>query len=196
MIKRLFDIVASLCGLIVLSPFILIISFLIIIDSRGGIFYKQVRVGKNNKDFVLYKFRTMCVNAHSKGLLTVGERDHRITKMGFFLRKFKLDEIPQLWNVFIGDMSIVGPRPEVRKYVNLYNDQQKLVLSVLPGLTDYASIKYINENQVLSQYVDPEKAYVEHIMPAKLLLNLKYIEEQSFYTDITIIFKTLYKLLH
>ncbi len=191
MLKRLFDILLSVTGLIVLLPVFILISVFILFDSKGGIFYLQKRVGRNNRDFTLYKFRTMHTGSDVGGLLTVGEDDNRITKTGKFLRKYKLDELPQLLNVLKGDMSIVGPRPEVRKYVDLYNERQRQVLSVRPGLTDYASIKYINENEVLSKYDDPEKAYIDIVMPAKLELNLKYIKEKSFITDVKIIFKTL-----
>jgi lipopolysaccharide/colanic/teichoic acid biosynthesis glycosyltransferase len=194
MTKRLFDLLFSFLGMVVLSPLFLIVSLFIISDSRGGVFYCQKRVGKNNKDFNLIKFRTMMTGADNKGLLTIGEQDQRITKNGRWLRKYKLDELPQLINILKGEMSFVGPRPEVRKYVELYSPEQAIVLSVRPGLTDYASLEYINENQVLSNFSDPEKAYVETIMPAKLLLNLKYISEQGMITDLEIIFKTLRKI--
>lgn len=137
----------------------------------------------------------MRTDADKKGLLTVGGRDPRITRMGYYIRKYKIDELPQLLNVLRGDMSLVGPRPEVRKYVNLYNAQQMLVLSVLPGITDYASIEYSNENEILGKAADPEKTYIEEIMPAKLLLNLKYIAEKGLLTDIKIIFRTFLKIL-
>lgn len=194
MTKRLFDLLFSFLGMVVLSPLFLIVSLFIISDSRGGVFYCQKRVGKNNKDFNLIKFRTMMTGADNKGLLTIGEQDQRITKTGRWLRKYKLDELPQLINILKGEMSFVGPRPEVRKYVDLYSPEQAIVLSVRPGLTDYASLEYINENQVLSTYSDPEKAYVEIIMPAKLLLNLKYIRQRGMITDLEIIFKTLRKI--
>jgi lipopolysaccharide/colanic/teichoic acid biosynthesis glycosyltransferase len=164
-------------------------------DSRGGIFYKQTRVGKNGKDFKLFKFRSMRSDSDKAGLLTVGGRDSRITKVGYYLRKYKIDELPQLINVFLGDMSLVGPRPEVRKYVAMYNDQQLKVLNVKPGITDYASIEYSNENEILGKAADPEKVYIEEIMPDKLKLNLKYIEDQGVLTDIKIIFKTVFKIL-
>lgn len=195
MLKRLFDIVCSFAGLLLLSPFFIIISILIVVDSRGGVFYRQVRVGKNNIDFKLFKFRTMASGADKKGLLTVGGRDSRITKIGYYLRKYKLDELPQLLNVFIGDMSLVGPRPEVRKYVDMYNAEQKKVLDVKPGITDYASIEYSNENELLSKSGDPEKTYIEEVMPAKLLLNKKYIDEKGLLTDIRIIFRTIAKIV-
>ena len=191
MVKRLFDILFSVLSLIILSPLFLIIAFLIKIDSKGGAFYIQKRVGKNNKDFNLIKFRTMFVKSDRQGLLTVGERDNRITGIGKCIRKYKIDELPQLINILKGEMSFVGPRPEVRKYVELYDDRQKQVLSVKPGLTDYASLEYVNENKILAGFSDPEKAYIEQIMPAKLKLNLQYIKEQGILADLNIIIKTL-----
>jgi len=176
---RFFDILFSFIGLIILTPFFLIISFLVVCTPLGTVFYKQIRVGKNSKDFVLYKFRTMKTGSDRKGLLTVGDNDSRITNIGRFLRKYKLDELPQLWNVLKGDMSLVGPRPEVRKYVNLYNEEQKRVLSVRPGITDYASIAFVDENRILALSKDPEKEYIETIMPKKLELNLRYLENRS-----------------
>lgn len=189
------DIFFSLIGLIVLFPLFLVIALIITLDSKGGVFYKQIRVGKDGKDFKLFKFRSMAVGSDKKGLLTVGGNDSRITKPGYFIRKYKIDELPQLINVFIGDMSLVGPRPEVRKYVDLYNGEQQKVLSVKPGITDYASIAYINENEVLGKSANPEKTYIEEVMPSKLKLNLKYIEEKSVVTDIKIIFKTIAKII-
>jgi lipopolysaccharide/colanic/teichoic acid biosynthesis glycosyltransferase len=194
-IKRCFDIVFAFIGILILIPVFIIIGILILIDSRGGIFYKQSRVGKNNEDFFILKFRTMKVDSDKKGLLTVGARDSRITRMGFFLRKYKLDELPQLFNVLLGDMSFIGPRPEVRKYVDMYNEVQKKVLNVKPGITDYASIEYSNENELLAKSDDPEQTYIEEVMPHKLLLNLKYIKEKGFVTDIRIIFRTIGKIL-
>src|SRR5690606_33636624 len=166
MVKRLFDIVSSIIVLIILCPFLIIIGLLIIIESRGGMFYVQNRVGKNNRNFDLIKFRSMRPDSDKSGQLTVGNRDPRITRMGQFVRKLKIDEFPQLINVIKGDMSIVGPRPEVRKYVELYSDEQLKVLSVRPGLTDYASIEYMDENELLATASDPEKMYVNEIMPA------------------------------
>ncbi len=194
MIKRLFDIVAALLGIIILSPLLLIIALLIAIDSRGGIFYKQSRVGKDMKEFYLFKFRTMFSDSDKKGLLTVGMRDSRITKIGYTLRKYKLDELPQLFNVLNGTMSIVGPRPEVPKYVAMYTADQKKVLSVKPGITDYASIEYANENAILAKAENPEELYIKEVMPAKLALNEKYIQEMGFATDLKIIFKTIGKI--
>ena len=193
--KRFVDITLSLFGLLILWPFLLIIAVLILFDSKGGVFFKQTRVGNNNVDFLLYKFRTMVIGAEQKGQITVGDKDNRITRTGYFLRKYKLDELPQLLNVLKGDMSIVGPRPEVRKYVDMYTIEQKKVLQVLPGLTDYASIEYANENMLLAGVGDWEKVYVEQIMPDKLRLNLKYIEEKSLMTDLKIIFKTIAKII-
>ncbi len=192
--KRIFDLVFSLAGLIILSPLFLLLSLLILLDSKGGVFFRQNRVGKDNRDFQLIKFRTMRSGSDKKGLLTVGDRDSRITRSGYFLRKSKLDELPQLSNILKGDMSFVGPRPEVRKYVVLYDEEQQKVLSVRPGLTDYASIEYINESEILAASADPEKTYIEKIMPAKLKLNAKYIREQSFSTDMKIIAKTIARL--
>ncbi len=196
MIKRGIDILFSLIGLICLFPFFIFISFFIFITSKGGVFFVQLRVGKNNKDFKLYKFRTMFLNSDSKGLLTVGNNDKRITKLGYYLRKNKLDELPQLINVLNGTMSIVGPRPEVRKYVNLYNSEQKSILDVKPGITDFASLMYYNENEILANSVNPEQTYINEIMPIKLELNKQYINEMSLLTDLKIIFKTFIKLIN
>lgn len=194
MVKRLFDIIFSIIGIIILLPLLVIVGFAIIIDSKGGVFYTQQRVGLNNLEFNLFKFRTMKTNSDKKGLLTVGSNDVRITKVGVFLRKYKIDELPQLFNVFNGSMSFVGPRPEVRKYVNLYNKQQVKVLSVKPGITDFASIKYFNENDLLAKSNNPEQTYINEIMPNKLKLNLDYIEKKSFALDIKIIIKTIAKI--
>jgi lipopolysaccharide/colanic/teichoic acid biosynthesis glycosyltransferase len=196
MIKRVIDILFSLIGLICLFPFFIFISFFIFITSKGGVFFVQLRVGKNNKDFKLYKFRTMFLNSDNKGLLTVGNNDKRITKLGYYLRKNKLDELPQLINVLNGTMSLVGPRPEVRKYVNLYNSEQKSILDVKPGITDLASIMYYNENEILANSVNPEQTYINEIMPIKLELNKQYINEMSLLTDLKIIFKTFMKLIN
>ncbi|NOR86968.1 MAG: sugar transferase [Bacteroidales bacterium] len=195
MFKYLTDTLFSLIAVIVLLPMILVITLIIWVEGGGCIIFKQQRVGKINQLFTLYKFRTMNPKSESGGLLTVGGRDKRITKSGYYLRKYKLDELPQLFNIIKGDMSIVGPRPEVEKYVALYSDEQMKVLEVKPGLSDYASLEYINENEILSQSLDPEKTYIEEIMPAKLRLNLKYIEDQSFLVDMKIITKTILKIL-
>jgi len=194
--KRFLDVVSSLLVLILLSPLWLVIALLIVCESRGGVFYRQIRVGKDNKDFNLYKFRTMRTGSDKRGLLTVGERDSRITRVGYFLRKYKLDEFPQLINVLKGDMSIVGPRPEVRKYVDMYTPEQLRVLSVRPGLTDLASIQYVHENELLAASEDPEKTYIEEVMPAKLALNLQYIDNQSVYGDFKLIWETFVAILH
>jgi len=195
-IKRIFDIVFSLLGLIILLPIFLIIAIAIKIDSKGPVFFKQVRVGKNGKEFSILKFRTMVVDAEKKGLqITVG-RDSRITKVGYFLRKYKLDELPQLINVLLGDMSFVGPRPEVSKYVAIYDENQRIVLKVKPGITDIASIEFIDENLLLSQSNDPERVYIEDIMPKKLKLNIEYIKNISIITDIKLILKTIFKIIH
>ncbi len=193
--KRLFDIFFSLLGIIFLLPLYLIVSILILIDGKGGIFYKQERVGKNGKIFKVLKFRTMRPDSFAKGALTVGSRDPRITNVGYSLRKYKLDELPQLFNVLFGEMSFVGPRPEVKRYTDLYNPFQKRVLSVRPGITDYASIKFRNENDLLSASADPEQLYIEEIMPEKLELNLKYIDNNSVFKDIKIIFDTFYTII-
>ncbi len=195
MAKRLFDMFFSLAGLILLLPFFIVISFLIKFNSKGPVFYKQWRVGLNGTEFRLLKFRTMHVDADRKGLLTVGGRDPRITGNGYFLRKYKLDELPQLWNVFVGEMSLVGPRPEVRKYVDLYNDEQRKVLSVRPGITDYASLEYFDENELLAKSNQPEKTYVEEVIPVKLKLNQRYIKEAGLITDLKLILKTLLKIV-
>lgn len=195
MLKRLFDIFFSFTGLIILSPILLLIALLVAISSRGGIFYKQSRVGRNNNDFKVFKFRTMYTGADKKGLLTVGGKDSRITRVGYYLRKYKLDELPQLLNVFSGSMSFVGPRPEVRRYVDLYSEAQKKVLSVKPGITDYASIEYFSENDLLAGSPDPETTYIQQIMPAKLALNKKYIAEAGLLTDVKIILRTLKRVI-
>lgn len=195
MLKRVLDIVFSLAGLLVLFPLFLIISLLIVLDSRGGVLYRQLRVGRQNKDFYLYKFRTMKPLSDQMGLLTVGGRDPRVTRIGYYLRKFKLDELPQLLNVLNGSMSLVGPRPEVRKYVEMYSDDQKRVLNVKPGITDYASLEYMHENELLAGSADPEQTYINEVMPAKLELNRKYIMEAGFFTDLRIIFKTLIRII-
>jgi len=192
--KRLFDIISSFIFLLLLSPLLIIFSIWIIIDSKGGIFYGQSRVGRNNKDFKMFKFRTMRPGSDAKGLLTVGDRDPRVTNAGHLLRKTKLDELPQLINILKGDMSVVGPRPEVRKYVELYNAEQMQVLNVRPGLTDYASLEYINESEILGKSSDPDRTYIETIMPAKLELNLRYINERSFGGDLKIILNTISKI--
>lgn len=192
--KRLFDIVCSFFGLLVLSPLLLIVALLVVTTSRGGVFYRQVRVGKDFRNFKILKFRSMRPDSDKKGLLTVGSKDNRVTKVGYFIRKYKIDELPQLINVLVGDMSFVGPRPEVPKYVEMYNEEQRKVLSVRPGITDYASIEYRNENDILAKSDNPEQTYIDEVMPAKLKLNLRYISEMSFKTDLKIIFGTIFKI--
>ena len=192
---RLFDILFSTIGLLVLSPLFLIIYILIIIESKGGGFYSQTRVGKNGIPFAIYKFRSMRTDADKHGLITVGGRDPRITRIGYYIRKYKIDELPQLWNVLVGDMSLVGPRPEVQKYVDLYTEEQRKVLSVRPGITDYASIEYVDENILLAKSDDPDKTYIEVVMPAKIVLNMKYINNKSLKEYFKIIFLTLAKIV-
>lgn len=188
--KRLFDIVASGLGLVVLSPLFLIIAIWIKLDSKGPIYYRQVRVGYKNKDFRIFKFRSMRVGADKGSLVTIGGHDPRVTKSGYFIRKFKFDELPQLINVFLGDMSLVGPRPEVRHYVNYWTPEQMHVLDVRPGITDPASIKFRNENELMEKADDPEKYYIEVVMQEKIKLYLEYVEKHSFLYDIGLIFKT------
>ena len=193
--KRLFDMVFSLALIFVLLPVGFVVSIWIVLDDFGSPFFVQQRVGLGGKNFGLLKFRSMRKNAESKGQLTVGMKDNRITRSGYFIRKYKIDELPQLVNVFLGEMSVVGPRPEVPKYVLLYNEEQQNVLSIKPGITDFASIEYVRENELLSASSDPEKTYIEEIMPAKLELNLKYLREQSFLTDMKIILQTIKAIL-
>ena len=187
---RFFDILFSFLGLIALSPLFIVLYVLIRLESKGGGFYSQERVGRNGVPFRLYKFRSMRVGSDRKGLITVGERDNRITRTGLFIRKYKLDELPQLWNVLKGDMSLVGPRPEVEKYTRLYTPEQRRVLSVRPGVTDWASIEYVDENRILGAAADPDRAYVEEIMPAKIALNMRYISHPTVVEYFRIIFAT------
>lgn len=195
MTKRLFDFLASFFGIIVLLPLFVFIAALIKIDSKGTIFYLQSRVGKFNNNFKLIKFRTMVPHADKGSLITLSSRDGRITKIGYHLRKYKIDELPQLFNVLKGEMSLVGPRPEVRKYVEKYNQEQLKVLNYRPGLTDISSIVYSNENEILEKEDNPEKYYTDVIMPEKLYRNLKYLKERSFFSDLKIIFLTFKKIL-
>lgn len=194
--KRLFDICFSAVFILCLLPFGILLSLAIALDSRGGVFFKQIRVGKNGVHFGLFKFRTMRPDSESKGQITVGARDNRITRVGYFLRKYKLDELPQLLNILFGQMSVVGPRPEVPKYVELYTPDQLSVLKVRPGLTDYASLEYFSENELLAASSDPESTYRQKIMPAKLALNQRYIKEMGFFTDIKIILRTVKAIFH
>ena len=194
--KRLFDIVASGLGLIVFSPLFLILAIWIKLDSKGPVFYRQVRVGYKNKDFRIFKFRSMRVGADKGSLVTIGGRDPRVTKSGYWIRKFKLDELPQLINVFIGDMSLVGPRPEVRHYVDYWTPEQMRVLDVRPGITDPASIKFRNENEMMEKAEDPEKYYIEVIMQEKIKSYLEYVEKHSFFYDLGLIFKTFWVIVY
>jgi lipopolysaccharide/colanic/teichoic acid biosynthesis glycosyltransferase len=193
-LKRLFDILLAGTALVILSPLMLFISLIILFGSRGGIFYGQVRMGLHFREFRLYKFRTMRPGSDQKGLITVGGKDNRITAEGYLLRKYKLDELPQLLNIVKGDMSIVGPRPEVKKYVELFRERYRHILSVRPGLTDYASLEYISENEILGQSDNPEKTYVEDILPRKLDLADRYINSFSVAEDIKIMWLTFKKI--
>ena len=192
-LKRVFDFCAASIVLILFLPIGLCLAFWILSESKGGVFYKQVRVGKNGEYFTLFKFRSMRKDADQLGKITVGV-DNRVTKSGRFIRKYKLDEIPQLLNIILGDMSVVGPRPEVPEYVVLYSQEQRHVLSVKPGLTDYASLKYIDEQAILGQASDPHKVYIDQIMPEKLALNLSYINDRSLLVDFKLIFQTIFKI--
>ena len=193
--KRIFDVIASGLGLIVLSPLFFILAIWIKLDSKGPVFYRQVRVGYKNKDFRIYKFRSMRVGADKGSLVTIGGHDPRVTKSGYFIRKFKFDELPQLINVFLGDMSLVGPRPEVRHYVDYWTPEQMHVLDVKPGITDPASIKFRNENELMEKAENPEKYYIEVIMQEKIMLYLEYVEKHSFMYDIGLIFKTFWVIV-
>ena len=193
--KRLFDVVASGVGLLLLSPLFLLVAIWIKLDSPGPVFYRQVRVGRYNRDFRIFKFRSMRVGADKGSLVTIGGRDPRVTRSGYFIRKFKVDELPQLINVFIGDMSLVGPRPEVRHYVDYWTKEQLRVLDVRPGITDPASIKFRNENELLEKADDPEKYYIEVIMQEKLRLYLEYVENHSFWYDMKLIFQTFWVIV-
>ena len=192
---RFVDILLSAIGLILISPLLFVIFILVRLSSKGPGFYSQKRVGKNGVPFRLFKFRTMRIGSDKSALITIGGRDTRITKVGYYLRKYKLDELPQLWNVLIGDMSLVGPRPEVERYVRLYTPEQRVVLSVKPGITDYASIAYSEENVILGMADNPEKMYIEQIMPKKIEYNLQYINNQTLGEYFKIIFLTFAKIL-
>ena len=192
--KRLFDIFATGVGLVVLSPLFLIVAVWIKLDSTGPVFYRQVRVGKGNQDFKIFKFRTMRIGSDRGSLITVGGRDPRITTSGYFLRKTKIDELPQLINVLIGDMSLVGPRPEVRHYVNYWTPEQMRVLDVRPGITDPASIRYCNENELLEKADDPESFYINVIMQDKIGLYLDYVDNNGFWRDLQLIFSTVFAI--
>lgn len=189
---RLLDMLFSFVGLVLLSPLLILIGLWVKSDSRGPVFFRQIRVGRFGKDFRLFKFRSMRVDADKAGLLTVGGRDPRITRAGYFLRKYKLDELPQLLNVLFGDMSVVGPRPEVRKYVNLYTPEQRQILDVRPGITDMASIEFRNENEILAHSIDPEQTYIQDIMPQKIRLNQVFIKDPTVFNYLRIIFRTVF----
>ena len=194
--KRLFDITAAILVLIMGLPFFIIIALLIVLDGKGGVFYSQERIGRYKRSFNLYKFRTMQPGSDSLGQLTIGSKDSRVTSIGYYLRKYKIDEFPQLINIIAGHMSVVGPRPEVPKYVKMYNQEQLNVLKVRPGLTDYASLVYFKENELLGKAQDPENVYIKEIMPQKLALNNKYIKEKGMLTDLNIILKTLLRIFN
>lgn len=188
---RIFDILFATFGLVILSPLLIFVYVAIVLESRGGGFYRQERTGRYGKPFRLIKFRSMYVNADKHGLITVGGHDNRITRVGYYIRKYKIDELPQLINVVKGDMSIVGPRPEVKKYTDLYTEEQRKILDVRPGITDYASIKYVDENEILGTSDNPERTYIEHIMPDKIKLNMIYISQNDIKEYFKIIFLTL-----
>jgi lipopolysaccharide/colanic/teichoic acid biosynthesis glycosyltransferase len=194
-LKRIFDILISGIGILLLLPFFLVVIVWIKADSRGSAFYRQLRVGQFGKDFSLFKFRSMRIGSDKAGLLTIGGRDPRVTRSGVFIRKYKIDELPQLINVFLGHMSLVGPRPEVRKYVDLYNETQRRVLLVKPGITDLASLEYFDENDLLAKSEHPEKTYVEVVMPHKLELNLQYIDQSGLLADVRIILRTIKRVV-
>lgn len=195
MMKRLFDIVVSFFGLLVLSPVFLILSLLIVIDSRGGVFFRGVRVGKNGRDFRIFKFRSMKPDCEGKGKWNVGDNDDRITRMGHFLRKSKLDELPQLINVFLGSMSFVGPRPELRVYTDMYTEHEKKILDLKPGITDWASLTNFDQFVGFTNASDPDTYYLEYVRPLKLKLQLYYREHHSFWDDIRCIFWTVWKVI-
>jgi lipopolysaccharide/colanic/teichoic acid biosynthesis glycosyltransferase len=191
--RRIFDIILSFSALLVLTPLLALLAAWVAIDSPGGAVFTQIRIGKNGRPFRLFKFRSMYRGADARGLLTIGS-DSRITAPGRFLRKYKLDELPQLFNILTGDMGFVGPRPEVPRFVELYNQSQLRVLSVRPGLTDYASLAYFDESELLGRHPDPERLYIEEIMPAKLELNLRYIDSRCFWNDMKILGRTLLRI--
>jgi lipopolysaccharide/colanic/teichoic acid biosynthesis glycosyltransferase len=193
--KRTFDLSIALISILLLLPLFILVALLIVTDSKGGIFYKQKRVGKNKTIFYIYKFRTMVIEHSYVGQLTIGDRDPRITKLGYWLRKYKIDELPQLINILKGEMSFVGPRPEVKKYVDLYNSEQERVLSVKPGITDWASIKFCGESKLLARAKDPERYYIKEIIPLKISHSLHYIDHHDFWIDLKIIFLTLQRIV-
>ncbi|MFZ9612461.1 MAG: sugar transferase [Crocinitomicaceae bacterium] len=192
--KRLFDIIFALFVLICFLPIGFVLSIWIVVESPGGIFFSQDRVGKNGKMFRLLKFRSMYVHAEAQGRITVGARDSRITKVGYYLRRYKLDEFPQFINVLKGEMSIVGPRPEVQEYVNFYTESQRKILEVKPGITDLASLAYFHENELLANSEDPQQTYIKEVLPAKIKLNEDYLKNPSLTKDLAIIWKTIAKI--
>lgn len=194
--KRIFDILVSAFGIVLCTPIWLIVPIAIKLDSKGPVFYRQIRVGRHNKDFAIFKFRSMFVDSDKGSLITIGGRDNRITRVGYYLRQCKIDELPQLFNVFLGEMSFVGPRPEVRRYVDLYTPEQLQVLELRPGITDAASIKYRNENELLAAQTDPEKYYIEVVMPDKLSINLAYLQHHNLWIDLRLICQTILTILH
>lgn len=193
--KRLFDVICAIIGLIILAPFLLLISILIKLDSKGPILFIQGRVGKNNRDFNIYKFRTMRIQSESKGLLTLGNHDSRITRVGYVLRRYKIDEFPQLINILKGDMSFVGPRPELRYYVNFYSEDDMKIFEVRPGITGLASLKYRNEVELLKAAENPEEFFIKTIIPDKLKFNKEYIKKRNFFFDLKLIFITIIKVV-
>ena len=193
--KRVFDVIASGLGLVCLSPLFAFLAVWIKLDSKGPVFYRQVRVGRDNRDFRIYKFRSMRLDSDKLGLITVGGHDPRVTRSGYYIRKYKLDEFPQLINVFLGNMSLVGPRPEVRKYVDMYTPEQMRVLSVRPGITSLASIRYRNENEILAEAEDPDLCYIRKVMPDKLKIDLEYVDRANLLTDIGLIFATFKEII-
>ena len=195
MIKRWFDILFSSTMLVILAPILFLLAAWVALDSRGGIFFSQERIGLKGKPFMLRKFRTMRPMAEQQGQLTVGSTDKRITRAGYYLRKYKVDELPQLWNVLVGEMSVVGPRPEVPRYVAMYTAEQRSVLNVRPGITDYASLQYFKENDLLAASDNPENTYIQEIMPAKLQLNLEYVRSHTLTGDLKIILLTGLRIL-
>jgi len=195
MLKRLFDILFSIIGLALIFPVLFLISILIKLDSKGPVFFVQGRVGKHNKDFNIYKFRTMEIESAKKGNLTLGNDDSRVTKIGYFLRRYKIDELPQLINIIKGDMSFVGPRPELRYYVNFYKEEDLEIFKIRPGITGLASLKYRNEVELLKKAKDPEAFFIKTIIPDKLKYNKEYISKKSILFDLKLIGLTIIKVI-
>lgn len=195
MLKRGFDFIFALLGLILIFPVLIIIAILIKLDSKGPILFVQERVGQHNKTFNIYKFRTMYVKSQKKGLLTIGDNDARVTKVGYFLRKYKIDEFPQLLNIIKGDMSFVGPRPELRYYVNFYSPEDLIIFKLKPGITGLASLEYRNEVELLKKADDPERYFINTIIPDKLRYNKLYLKKRNFFFDLKLILKTIYRVI-